>query len=151
METMNVATEKTPKLTQKTFFANVIAMLNGETPQFTTDEMREFAEARIAKIDETNARNRTAEHKPTPKELAAQEENARLRASLVAIVREAAAPLVRDAIAEAMGITPQKVSRLAGEAANDGMIAKVEVKGEKGKRVAYAAVEAGPTAENTEE
>ena len=132
-------TEKTPKLTQKLFFQNVLAMLHGEDTEFTAEEMAEFAEARIAKIDETNAKNREADRKPTAKELATQEENARLREALVGIVREATEPLVRDAIAEVLGVSPQKVSSLAKNAIESGEIAKAETKIDGKKRVAYVA------------
>lgn len=132
-------TEKSPKLTQKLFFQNVLAMLHGEDTEFTAEEMAEFAEARIAKIDEVNAKNRNADRKPTAKELATQEENARLREALVGIVREATEPLVRDAIAEVLGVSPQKVSVLAKNAIESGEIAKAETKVDGKKRVAYVA------------
>ena len=135
-------TEKTAKLTQKLFFQNVLAMLHGEDTDFTAEEMAEFAEARIAKIDETNAKNREADRKPTAKELATQEENARLREALVGIVREATEPLVRDAIAEVLGVSPQKVSSLAKSAIESGEIAKAETKVDGKKRVAYVAGDA---------
>ena len=117
-------------------------MLHGEDTEFTAEEMAEFAEARIAKIDETNAKNREADRKPTAKELATQEENARLREALVGIVREATEPLVRDAIAEALGVSPQKVSVLAKNAIASGEIAKAETKVDGKKRVAYVAGDA---------
>lgn len=132
-------TEKTPKLTQKLFFQNVLALLHGNDTEFTSEELAEFAEARIAKIDEVNAKNREADRKPTAKELATQEENARLREALVGIVREATEPLVRDAIAEALGVSPQKVSVLAKNAIASGEIAKAETKVDGKKRVAYVA------------
>lgn len=135
-------TEKTPKLTHKLFFQNVLAMLHGEDTEFTAEEMAEFAEARIAKIDETNAKNRDTDRKPTAKELATQEENARLREALVGIVREATEPLVRDAIAEVLGVSPQKVSSLAKNAIASGEIAKAETKVDGKKRVAYVAGDA---------
>ena len=135
-------TEKTPKLTHKLFFQNVLAMLRGEDTEFTAEEMAEFAEARIAKIDETNAKNRDADRKLTAKELATQEENARLREALVGIVREATEPLVRDAIAEVLGVSPQKVSSLAKNAIASGEIAKAETKVDGKKRVAYVAGDA---------
>lgn len=139
---MFTTTEKTPKLTQKLFFLDAIALLNGNPTQFSTEDLIAFAETRVEKIDEQNAKNRSAERKPTEKELAKQEENARLREALVAIVREATEPLVRDAIAEAMGITPAKVSVLAKDALASGVLAKTKVKGEKGDRVAYTAGDA---------
>lgn len=132
-------TEKTPKLTQKLFFQNVLALLHGNDTEFTSEELAEFAEARIAKIDEVNAKNREADRKPTAKELATQEENARLREALVGIVREATEPLVRDAIAEVLGVSPQKVSVLAKNAIASGEIAKAETKVDGKKRVAYVA------------
>lgn len=137
--TTTTTTEKTPKLTQKLFFQNVLALLHGSDTEFTSEELAEFAEARIAKIDETNAKNREADRKPTAKELATQEENARLREALVGIVREATEPLVRDAIAEALGVSPQKVSVLAKNAIASGEIAKAETKVDGKKRVAYVA------------
>lgn len=135
-------TEKTPKLTQKLFFQNVLALLHGNDTEFTSEELAEFAEARIAKIDETNAKNREADRKPTAKELATQEENARLREALVGIVREATEPLVRDAIAEVLGVSPQKVSVLAKDAIASGEITKAETKVDGKKRVAYVAGDA---------
>lgn len=135
-------TEKTPKLTQKLFFQNVLALLHGNDTEFTSEELAEFAEARIAKIDEVNAKNREADRKPTAKELATQEENARLREALVGIVREATEPLVRDAIAEVLGVSPQKVSVLAKNAIASGEIAKAETKVDGKKRVAYVAGDA---------
>lgn len=135
-------TEKTPKLTQKLFFQNVLALLHGDDTEFTSEELAEFAEARIAKIDEVNAKNRETDRKPTAKELATQEENARLREALVGIVREATEPLVRDAIAEVLGVSPQKVSVLAKNAIASGEIAKAETKVDGKKRVAYVAGDA---------
>lgn len=135
-------TEKTAKLTQKLFFQNVLALLHGDNTEFTSEELAEFAEARIAKIDEVNAKNREADRKPTAKELATQEENARLREALVGIVREATEPLVRDAIAEVLGVSPQKVSVLAKNAIASGEIAKAETKVDGKKRVAYVAGDA---------
>lgn len=135
-------TEKTPKLTQKLFFQNVLALLHGDDTEFTSEELAEFAEARIAKIDETNVKNREADRKPTAKELATQEENARLREALVGIVHEATEPLVRDAIAEVLGVSPQKVSVLAKNAIASGEIAKAETKVDGKKRVAYVAGDA---------
>ena len=135
-------TEKTPKLTQKLFFQNVLALLHGNDTEFTSEELAEFAEARIAKIDEVKAKNREADRKPTAKELATQEENARLREALVGIVREATEPLVRDAIAEVLGVSPQKVSVLAKNAIASGEIAKAETKVDGKKRVAYVAGDA---------
>ena len=137
--TTTTTTEKTPKLTQKLFFQNVLALLHGDNTEFTSEELAEFAEARIAKIDEVNAKNREADRKPTAKELATQEENARLREALVGIVREATEPLVRDAIAEVLGVSPQKVSVLAKNAIASGEIAKAETKVDGKKRVAYVA------------
>lgn len=137
--TTTTTTEKSPKLTQKLFFQNVLAILLGKDPEFTFEELAEFAEARIAKIDETNAKNREADRKPTAKELATQEENARLREALVGIVREATEPLVRDAIAEVLGVSPQKVSHLAKDAIASGEITKAETKVDGKKRVAYVA------------
>lgn len=135
-------TEKTPKLTQKLFFQNVLALLHGDDTEFTSEELAEFAEARIAKIDETNVKNREADRKPTAKELATQEENARLREALVGIVHKATEPLVRDAIAEVLGVSPQKVSVLAKNAIASGEIAKAETKVDGKKRVAYVAGDA---------
>lgn len=135
-------TEKTAKLTQKLFFQNVLALLHGNDTEFTSEELAEFAEARIAKIDEVNAKNREADRKPTAKELATQEENARLREALVGIVREATEPLVRDTIAEVLGVSPQKVSVLAKNAIASGEIAKAETKVDGKKRVAYVAGDA---------
>ena len=140
--TTTATTEKTPKLTQKLFFQNVLALLHGDNTEFTSEELAEFAEARIAKIDEVNAKNREADRKPTAKELATQEENARLREALVGIVREATEPLVRDAIAEVLGVSPQKVSVLAKNAIASGEIAKAETKVDGKKRVAYVAGDA---------
>lgn len=140
--TTPTTTEKTPKLTQKLFFQNVLALLHGNNTEFTSEELAEFAEARIAKIDEINAKNREADRKPTAKELATQEENARLREALVGIVREATEPLVRDAIAEVLGVSPQKVSVLAKNAIASGEIAKAETKVDGKKRVAYVAGDA---------
>ena len=142
MSTATTATEKAPKLTQKLFFQNVLALLHGDDIEFTSEELAEFAEARIAKIDEVNAKNREADHKPTAKELATQEENARLHKALVGIVREATEPLVRDAIAEILGISPQKVSALAKYAITSSEITKAETKVDGKKRVAYVACDA---------
>lgn len=132
-----MATSTTAKLSQRLFFVDMLHLMNGDPTEFSLTELAEFAQGRIDKIDETNAKAKSADRKPTPKELAAQEENARLREALVAIVREATEPLVRDAIAEAMGVTPAKVSALAKGAINEGMIGKTEVKIDGKSRVAY--------------
>lgn len=98
-----------------------------------TDEMKEFAEAAIVKLDETNEKRKNT---PTKK----QKENA----EIVARMREVltATPQTAMDVAAGLEISTQKASALLRQLMEAGVAVQTEVKGAKGAKVkAYALAE----------
>lgn len=122
-------------MTVREMYIDVLARLEGTECKFTNEELVEYVHGRIAKLDETNEKRKNAERKPSAKQLAAQEYDAKLMESIGEILTDEFQ--VRTAFAEALDITPSKASFLLNKMVKFGTVEKGEVKGEKGKQVGY--------------
>lgn len=110
------------KMTERDFLKAVIGAA-------VADEVKEYAENALAKMDAKNEKRRNT---PTK----AQEANKELSESIVAMLKENAKgadnAMTAAAIGAEMGISTQKASSLATKLVNDGFALATEVK-EKGK------------------
>jgi hypothetical protein len=122
-------------MTVREMYVDVLARLEGAECKFTNEELVEYVHGRIAKLDETNEKRKTAERKPSAKQLAAQEYDAKLMESLAPMLTDEFQ--LRTVFAEALDITPSKASFLLNKMVKFGTVEKGEVKGEKGKQVGY--------------
>ena len=113
-----------------------------ETGETAVDkaELTEMVRARLEKHIEQTEKRKTAERKPTAKQLAAQEYDAKLIEAIEPMLTDEFQ--LRTAFSEALDITPTKASVLLGKMVKAGIVEKGEVKGEKGKQVGYRRVQA---------
>ena len=126
-------------MTVREIYVETLNVLNG-TKTDGWDELAEAIEGRIQKLDEQNAKRRAAERKPSAKQLAAREYDAKLMESIGEILTDEFQ--LRTVFAEALDITPSKASFLLNKMVAAGAVEKGEVKGEKGKQVGYRRVQA---------
>jgi DNA-binding MarR family transcriptional regulator len=101
----------------------------------TTAELRDMVAERLEKHDAQNEKRKNADRKPSAKQLAAQEYDAKLIEALEPMLTDEFQP--RTVFAEALDITPSKASTLLNKMVAAGTVEKGEVKGEKGKQVGY--------------
>ena len=106
----------------------------GET-EVDRAELAAMVRERLEKHDAQNEKRKSAERKPSAKELAAREYDAKLMESIDELLTDEFQ--VRTVFAEALDITPSKASTLLTKMAKAGSVEKGEVKGEKGKQVGY--------------
>ena len=122
-------------MTIREMYVDVLARLEGAECKFTNDELKEMVEDRLAKHDAQNEKRKNAERKPSAKQLAAQEYDAKLMEAINDLLTDEFQ--LRTVFAEALDITPSKASTLLNKMAAAGNVEKGEVKGEKGKQVGY--------------
>ena len=91
--------------------------------------------ARLEKHDAQNEKRKNADRKPSAKQLAAQEYDAKLMEALSEILTDEFQP--RTVFAEALDITPSKASVLLNKMEKAGIVEKGEVKTEDRKVVGY--------------
>jgi hypothetical protein len=101
----------------------------------TTAELRDMVAERLEKHDAQNEKRKNADRKPSAKQLAAQEYDAKLIEALEPMLTDEFQ--LRTVFAEALDITPSKASTLLNKMVAAGTVEKGEVKGEKGKQVGY--------------
>jgi hypothetical protein len=122
-------------MTVREIYVEMLNVLNDTERKFSNVELQEAIEGRIQKLDEQNAKRRAAERKPSAKQLAAREYDAKLMESIGEILTDEFQ--LRTVFAEALDITPSKASFLLNKMVAAGAVEKGEVKGEKGKQVGY--------------
>lgn len=116
-------------------YVELLNVLNENETSVSREDLIQMVEARLEKHDAQNEKRKNAERKPSAKQLAAAEYDAKLI--------EAIEPMLTDefqsrtVFAEALDITPSKASVLLGKMVKAGTVEKGEVKGEKGKQVGY--------------
>ena len=96
------------------------------------DELAEMVQSRLEKHDAQHEKRKNAERKPSAKQLAAQEYDAKLMEAIEPMLTDEFQ--LRTVFAEALDITPSKASILLNKM---DCVEKGEVKGEKGKQVGY--------------
>lgn len=116
--------EKT--MTVREFYEAVVAANISDT---LTDKAHEL----IAALDAKNAKRRSTDTKEK-KEAAAR------RGTVLAFLRSNEGAFTRDEIAENVGLKPSEVTGACTILCKDGVVEKTEVKIDKARRVAYAAV-----------
>lgn len=122
-------------MTIREMYVNLIDVLEGKEIEASLDELKEMVEDRLAKHDAQNEKRKNAERKPSAKQLAAQEYDAKLMEAINDLLTDEFQ--LRTVFAEALDITPSKASTLLNKMAAAGSVEKGEVKGEKGKQVGY--------------
>lgn len=122
-------------MTIREMYVELLNVLNENETSVSREDLIQMVEARLEKHDAQNEKRKNAERKPSAKQLAAAEYDAKLI--------EAIEPMLTDefqsrtVFAEALDITPSKASVLLGKMVKAGTVEKGEVKGEKGKQVGY--------------
>lgn len=104
-----------------------------------TDELKTFAEGRIAKLDEKNEKRKTSE-----KAVAKAKVDETLATAILAVLGENEKAVTSAAIVEALKakgveITPNKVASLAGKLADEGKVIKTKDRA-KGREVNFWAL-----------
>ena len=124
---MTNTTEKAVRITKAMRYADIIALLKGETPTNGTDidTAVDFINAQVALLAKKNSGDR----KPT----ATQEENAKLRTLILAFLNTQDSPKtcteIMKNVPELGELSNQKVAALVKRLADDGQVAKTVVKG----------------------
>ena len=113
----------------------MIGVLENPNAEIDRVALKEAIEDRIAKYDAQAEKRKNAERKPSAKQLAAREYDAKLMESIGEILTDEFQ--LRTVFAEALDITPSKASTLLNKMVAAGIVAKGDVKGEKGKQVGY--------------
>lgn len=120
-------------MTKREFLNEVIAVIDG-TSEVNVIELKEFAKAEIAKLDERNA---SRSSKPTK----AQIENEPIKEKILEVL-STGERMVASAIAEKVEISTQKASALCRQLVESGKLSVEEVKiPKKGKQKAYHILE----------
>jgi len=115
-------------MTNREFYTSVF---NGEITEETIAKAGEL----LAKLDAQNEKRRNAERKPTPKQIAAAEYDAKLMEAIGDVLTDEFQG--RAVFAEALDVSPSKASVLLNKMVAAGTVVKGEYKGEKGKLVGY--------------
>lgn len=122
-------------MTIREMYVNAISALQGNEIECSTDELIQMLTERLEKHDAQNEKRKSADRKPSAKELAAREYDAKLIEAIDELLTDEFQP--RTAFAEALDITPSKASTLLNKMVKAGTVEKGDVKGEKGKQVGY--------------
>ena len=122
-------------MTIREMYVNMINVLENADAEVDRVALKEAVEDRLAKHDAQNEKRRNAERKPSAKQLAAREYDAKLTEAIDEMLTDEFQ--LRTAFAEALDITPSKASFLLNKMVKAGSVEKGEVKGEKGKQVGY--------------
>lgn len=126
---------KVKPMTIREMYENVLSLLETGEVEVDRAELTEMVRARLEKHIEQTEKRKIAERKPSAKELAAQEYDAKLMEALNEQLTDEFQ--LRTVFAEALDITPSKASTLLNKMVKAGLVEKGEVKGEKGKQVGY--------------
>ena len=121
-------------MTIREMYVEMLNVLNG-TKTDGWDELAAAVTERLEKHDAQNEKRKNAERKPTPKQIAAAEYDAKLMEAISAHLTDEFQG--RSVFAEALDVSPSKASHLLNKMVIDGTVVKGEVKGEKGKLVGY--------------
>ena len=122
-------------MTIREMYVNMINVLENPDAEIDRVALKEAVEDRLAKHDAQNEKRRNTERKPSAKQLAAREYDAKLMTVLADVLTGEFQP--RTVFSEALDITPSKASTLLNKMVAAGVVEKGEIKGEKGKQVGY--------------
>ena len=127
--------QKGKPMTVREMYVEMLHVLNGDEASVSREELTEMVQSRLEKHDAQNEKRKNAERKPSAKELAAAEYDAKLIEAIDPMLTDEFQ--LRTVFAEALDITPSKASTLLNKMVKAGIVEKGEVKGEKGKQVGY--------------
>ena len=122
-------------MTIREMYVNAIDALSGKEVEVSVDEIISMLQDRLEKHDAQNEKRKNAERKPSAKQIAQAEYDAKLIEAIDSILTNEFQP--RTFFAEALDITPSKASVLLNKMVAQGIVEKGEGKGDKGKFVAY--------------
>lgn len=122
-------------MTIREMYVNMINVLENPNAEIDRVALKEAIEERIAKHDAQVEKRKNTERKPSAKQLAAREYDAKLMESIGEILTDEFQ--LRTVFAEALDITPSKASTLLNKMVAAGLVEKGEIKGEKSKQVGY--------------
>ena len=122
-------------MTIREMYVNMINVLENPNAEIDRVALKEAIEERIAKHDAQVEKRKNTERKPSAKQLAAREYDAKLMESIGEILTDEFQ--LRTVFAEALDITPSKASNLLNKMVAAGLVEKGEIKGEKSKQVGY--------------
>lgn len=122
-------------MTIREMYVNMINVLENPNAEIDRVALKEAIEERIAKHDAQVEKRKNTERKPSAKQLAAREYDAKLMESIGEILTDEFQ--LRTVFAEALDITPSKASNLLNKMVASGLVKKGEIKGEKSKQVGY--------------
>ena len=122
-------------MTIREMYVNAIEALNGNEISCSTDELIAMLTERLEKHDAQNEKRRNAERKPTPKQIAAAQYDAKLMEAIGDVLTDEFQG--RVVFADALDVSPSKASVLLNKMVAAGTVIKGEYKGEKGKLVGY--------------
>ncbi len=117
-------------MTIREMYVNAISALQGNEIECSTDELIQMLTERLEKHDAQNEKRKSADRKPSAKELAAREYDAKLMEAIEPMLTDEFQP--RTVFAEALDITPSKASALLTK-----MVIAGTAEREKGKHVGY--------------
>lgn len=120
-------------MTSREFYTSILNYLDGG--DIDNAAVQEFAQHKLVKMDEQNEKRRNTERKPTPKQIAAAEYDAKLMEAISDVLTDEFQG--RAVFAEALDVSPSKASVLLNKMVAAGTVVKGEYKGEKGKLVGY--------------
>jgi DNA-binding transcriptional ArsR family regulator len=126
-------------MTIREMYVNAISALQGNEIECSTDELIQMLTERLEKHDAQNEKRKAADRKPSAKELAAREYDAKLMEALQEILTDEFQ--LRTVFAEALDITPSKASVLLNKMEKAGIVEKGEVKVDGRKAVGYKRAE----------
>ena len=126
---------KAKTMTIREMYVELLNVLNEKETAVSREDLIQMVEARLEKHDAQNEKRKNAERKPSAKQLAAQEYDAKLMEAIEPMLTDEFQ--LRTVFAEALDITPSKASTLLNKMVATGIVEKGEVKGEKGKQVGY--------------
>ena len=131
---------KAKAMTIREFYVNVLDLIDviesdDPTGCVDTKVLAEKAHELIAKLDAQNEKRKNAERKPSAKQIAQAEYDAKLMEAIESLLTDEFQS--RTVFAEALDITPSKASTLLNKMEKSGIVEKGEIKGEKGKQVGY--------------
>ena len=116
-------------MTIREMYVNMINVLENPNAEIDRVALKEAIEERIAKHDAQVEKRKNTERKPSAKQLAAREYDAKLMESIDEILTDEFQ--LRTVFAEALDITPSKASNLLNKMVAAGLVKKGEIKGEK--------------------
>ena len=122
-------------MTIREMYVNMINVLENPNAEIDRVALKETIEDRLAKYDAQAEKRKNAERKPSAKQLAAREYDAKLMESIGEVLTDEFQ--LRTVFAEALDITPSKASTLLNKIVANAAPLTSEVNRENGKQMGH--------------